>query len=70
MKIRWFLPAATAFAAAILATSCPIVSTPAFAQSTTAQQVKKGATASPSNQPKGKLYKSPGDRARCRMGNC
>jgi hypothetical protein len=31
---------------------------------------KKGAATANTDKPKGKLYKSPGDRARCRMGNC
>jgi hypothetical protein len=31
---------------------------------------KKGTGTVNTDKPKGKLYKSPGDRAKCRMGNC
>jgi hypothetical protein len=31
---------------------------------------KKGAATTTADKPKGKLYKSPSDRAKCRMGNC
>jgi hypothetical protein len=70
MKTGWLLPAA-AVALAIFALSIPssIVSTKVFAQNTGGQQTpttKKNKT----DTPKGSLYKSPGDRARCRMGNC
>jgi hypothetical protein len=72
MKTAWLLPAA-AVALAIFALSIPspIVSTKAFAQNTSGQPTpttkKNGAN---TDKPKGSLYKSPGDRARCRMGNC
>jgi hypothetical protein len=69
MKTAWLL-SATALALAIFALSAPssIVSTRAFAQNAGQQTptTKKSST----DTPKGKLYKSPGDRARCRMGNC
>jgi hypothetical protein len=78
MKTRWLLSAATAVALGIFAMSIPspIVSTKALAQMTDtngqAGKGKKGTGTANSGQqiaPK-KLYKSPGDRARCRMGNC
>ena len=31
---------------------------------------KKGTGTANADKPKGKLYKSPGDRSKCRMGNC
>ncbi len=69
MKMRWLLPAA-AVALAIFALSIPspIVSSKVFAQNTGQQTptTKKNGT----DKPKGSMYKSPGDRARCRMGNC
>jgi hypothetical protein len=69
MKMRWLLPAA-AVALAIFALSIPspILSTKGFAQNTGQQTptTKKSKT----DTPKGPLYKSPGARAKCRMGNC
>ena len=69
MKTGWLLPAA-AVALAIFALSIPspIVSTKVFAQNTGGQQTPT--TRKNTDKPKGSLYKSPGDRARCRMGNC
>jgi hypothetical protein len=53
------------------------LSSKALAQTTNtngqAAKGKKGTGTANNNQngqPKGKLYKSPGDRAKCRMGNC
>jgi hypothetical protein len=68
MKTGWLLPAAAAIALSIFALSIPsaMVSTKAFAQNTNGQT----ATKKNADKPKGSNYKSPGDRARCRMGNC
>ena len=69
MKTGWILSAAAvALGVAALSLSSPIVSTKAFAQNTGQQTptTKKNTT----DKPKGSLYKSPGDRAKCRMGNC
>jgi hypothetical protein len=74
MKVGSLLAIVAAFALAIFATSTPspVLSTKAFAQntsgSTTPTTKKKGGANA--DKPKGTLYKSPGDRARCRMGNC
>ena len=69
MKTGWLLPAA-AVALAIFALSIPspITSSKVFAQNTGQQTptTKKSKT----DAPKGPLYKSPGARAKCRMGNC
>ena len=69
MKTGWLLPAA-AVALAIFALSipAPILSSKVFAQNTGGQQTPP--TKKNTDKPKGSLYKSPGDRARCRMGNC
>ena len=69
MKSAWLLPAA-AIASAIFALSipAPIISGKAFAQNTGGQQTPP--TKKNTDKPKGSLYKSPGDRARCRMGKC
>jgi hypothetical protein len=67
MKTGWLLPAAVALAIFALSIPSPIVSTKAFAQNT-GQQMPM--TKKNTDKPKGKLYKSPGDRAKFRMGNC
>jgi hypothetical protein len=76
MKSRSFLAVAAAFALAIAALSIPspVFSGKALAQMTDnngqAAKGKKGAATTNAAKPKSKLYKSPGDRAKCRMGNC
>jgi hypothetical protein len=76
MKTKSFLAAAAAIALAIagLSIPSPVFSAKALAQMTDsngqAAKGKKGARTANADKPKGKLYKSPGDRARCRMGNC
>ena len=69
MKTTWILPATTvALAVFALSLASPIASNKAFAQNTGQQTPtpKKSNT----DKPKGSNYKSPGDRAKCRMGNC
>jgi hypothetical protein len=78
MKAGSLLAVVAAFTLAILAMSIPslVLSTKAFAQTTDtggqAAKGKKGTGTANSGQQSAskKLYKSPGDRARCRMGNC
>jgi hypothetical protein len=76
MKTRLFLFSTAAFALAIagLSIPSPVFSAKALAQMTAtngqAAKGKKTAGTANTDKPKGKLYKSPGDRARCRMGNC
>jgi hypothetical protein len=79
MKSKSFLAFAAAFALAVagLSIPSPVLSSKALAQTTnTNGQAAKGKKAtgtannSQNGQPKGKLYKSPGDRMKCRMGNC
>jgi hypothetical protein len=76
MKTKSFLAVAAAFALAIAALSMPspVFSAKALAQMTDnngqAAKGKKGTATANTDKPKGKLYKSPGDRAKCRMGNC
>ncbi len=75
-KTRLLLTGAAAFALAIagLWIPSPVFSAKVFALMTDtngqAAKGKKGAGTANTDKPKGKLYKSPGDRARCRMGNC
>jgi len=76
MKTKLFLTGTAAFAFAItgLSIPSPVFSAKALAQMTAtnaqAAKAKKTAGTASTDKPKGKLYKSPGDRARCRMGNC
>ena len=76
MKTKSFLAVAAAFALAIagLSIPSPVFSGNALAQMTDpngqAAKGKKGTGTANADKPKGKLYKSPGDRSKCRMGNC
>jgi hypothetical protein len=76
MKTKSFLAAVAAFALATagLAIPSPVFSGKALAQMSDtngqAAKGKKGTGTVNTDKPKGKLYKSPGDRAKCRMGNC
>ena len=75
MKTKSFLAAATfALAIASLSIPSPVFSGKALAQmpdsNGQAAKGKKRTGTANTDKPKGKLYKSPGDRAKCRMGNC
>jgi hypothetical protein len=76
MKTKSFLAGAAAFALAIagLSIPSPVFSAKALAQMTDsngqAAKGKKATGTANTDKPKGPLYKSPGARSKCRMGNC